>query len=118
MRLRELAHLPLERLEVTGDEIELPACETLTALVVKGGARVELPSLPSLRVLDVSAADVDVESLPEVDYLVLNFEQWQRCSQQPAAASLADEFSVPRVFEWASERGVERVGQVFRGRAG
>ena len=115
VRLGELAQLPLERLEVTGDEIELPACETLTALVVRSGARVELPSLPSLRVLDVSGADVDVESLPDVEYLVLNFAQWQRCSQQPAAASLVGESSVERLLDWARERGVP--GQVISGTA-
>ncbi|WP_112276924.1 SMI1/KNR4 family protein [Lentzea terrae] len=117
LRLGELAHLPLERLQVTGDEIELPACETLTSLVVRSSGRVELPSLPSLRVLDVSGADVDVESLPEVEYLVLNPEQWQRCSQQPAAASLAGEVSVAGVLDWARERGPAQPDQVFRGRA-
>lgn len=118
MRLGGLAHLPLERLDVSGDEIELPACETLTGLVVSGGARVELPSLPDLRMLDVSDAEVDVESLPQVDYLVLNAEQWRRCSQTPAAASLTGESSLARALIWASERGVELSRQVISGRAG
>lgn len=118
VRLGALAHLPLERLEVTGDEIELPACETLTSLVVAGGARVELPSLPNLRMLDVSDAEVEVESLPKVEYLVLNGEQWQRCSQTPAAATLTGESSLARALVWASERGVELSRQMISGRVG
>lgn len=118
VRLGKLAHLPLERLEVAGDEIELPTCETLTGLVLSGGARVDLPSLPNLRMLDVSDADVDVESLPQVDYLVLNAEQWRRCSLTPAAASLTGESSLARALVWASERGVELSRQVIRGRVG
>ncbi|MDT7784062.1 MAG: hypothetical protein QOF58_2481 [Pseudonocardiales bacterium] len=117
VRLGDLAHLPLERIEVTGAEIELPACETLTSLVVSGGARVELPALPNLRVLDVSAVEVDVESLPQVEYLVLNAGQWQRCTQTPAAASLAGEYSLARALDWARERGAEVTGEVFRGTA-
>ncbi|KOV82030.1 SMI1/KNR4 family protein [Nocardia sp. NRRL S-836] len=116
VRLAELAHLPLQRLEVTGYEIELPACETLKALVVNG-ARVELPPLPNLRVLDVSQADVDVESLPRVDYLVLNAEQWRRCRQTPAAAGVVGESSLARALAWAAERGAGLPREVFRGRA-
>ncbi|MFI6102405.1 SMI1/KNR4 family protein [Lentzea sp. NPDC051213] len=115
VRLGGLSHLPLERIDVAGDEIELPACKTLRALVVRSDARVELPSLPSLRVLDVSGANVDVESLPFVEYLVLNFDQWQRCSQRPAAASLTGEFSLARLFDWARGLGVELDCQVFSG---
>ncbi len=117
VRLGDLAHLPLERLEVSGDEIELPACKTLTSLVVGGGARVELPTLPNLRVLDVSDAVVDVESLPQVEYLVLNAEQWRRCSMTPAAATLTGESSLARALDWASERGVELPRQVISGSA-
>lgn len=117
VRLGDLAHLPLERLEVSGDEIELPACKTLTSLVAGGGARVELPTLPNLRVLDVSDAVVDVESLPQVDYLVLNAEQWRRCTMTPAAATLTGESSLARALVWASERGVELSRQVISGSA-
>lgn len=117
VRLGALAHLPLERIEVTAREIELPACETLTSLAVRG-AHVELPSLPQLRVLDVSGAEVDIESLPQVDYLVLNADQWRRCSLTPAAASLTGEYSLARALMWASERGVELSRQVISGRAG
>ncbi|MEV6244462.1 SMI1/KNR4 family protein [Lentzea sp. NPDC051838] len=116
VRLGALAHLPLERLEITGTEIELPACETLTSLVVTGG-RVELPSLPNLRVLDVARTEVDVESLPQVDYLSLNSEQWQRCAQTPAAATLAGESSLERALDWARERGAGLTGEVIRGTA-
>lgn len=115
VHLGALAHLPLERLEVSADEIELPACETLTSLVVRG-ARVELPSLPNLRVLDVSGADVDIESLPQVDFLVLNAEQWRRCTLAPAAVSLTGESSLARALVWAAERGVELSRQVISGR--
>lgn len=117
VRLGDLAHLPLERLEVSGDEIQLPACKTLTSLVAGGGARVELPTLPNLQVLDVSDAVVDVESLPQVEYLVLNSEQWRRCSMTPAAATLTGESSLARALDWASERGVELSRQVFSGSA-
>ncbi|ANZ38778.1 hypothetical protein BBK82_24635 [Lentzea guizhouensis] len=116
VRLAALSHLPLERLEVSGYEIELPVCETLKALVVNG-AHVELPSLPNLRVLDVSRADVDVESLPRVDYLVLNAEQWRRCSQTPAAAGLVGESSLALALAWAGERGAGLPREVIRGRA-
>ncbi len=116
VRLGELAHLPLEYLHVSGHEIELPACETLTTLVVHG-PRVELPSLPNLRVLDVSDADADVESLPQVEYLVMNAEQWQRCSLTPAAAALTGESSLARALDWAGARGVDLPREVIRGRA-
>jgi cell wall assembly regulator SMI1 len=116
VRLSALAHLPLERLEVSGYEIELPACDTLTALVING-AFVDVPPLPNLRVLDVSKAEVDIESLPQVDYLVLNASQWQRCSMTPAAATLVGESSLARALAWASERGVELPREVIRGRA-
>lgn len=115
VRLAALAHLPLERLEVSGYEIELPVCETLTALVVDG-AFVDLPPLPNLRVLDVSKAHVDVESLPQVDYLVLTAEQWRRCSVIPAAAGLVGETSLARALDWASGLGLELPRQVFSGR--
>lgn len=116
VRLGGLAHLPLQRLDVSGDEIELPACETLTSLKV-GGARVELPSLPQLRVLDVSGADVDVESLPQVDYLTLTVEQWQRCDQRPAAATLVGESSFARALDWARGLGADLPHEVISGRA-
>ncbi|GGU16032.1 SMI1/KNR4 family protein [Lentzea flava] len=115
VRLSALAHLPLERLEVSGYEVELPACDTLTALVVEGPF-VDLPPLPNLRVLDVSKAEVDIESLPEVDYLVLNAAQWRRCSMTPAAATLTGESSLARALTWAGERGVELPREVIRGR--
>ncbi|MET9632620.1 SMI1/KNR4 family protein [Lentzea sp. NPDC006480] len=117
VRLGALAHLPLERIEVTGDEIEIPACETLTSLVAGGGARVEVPVLPNLRVLDVSGVEVDVASLPQVEYLVLNVGQWQRCTRTPAAASLTGQYSLARALDWARERGVDVTGEVFRGTA-
>ncbi|KJK39760.1 hypothetical protein UK23_40605 [Lentzea aerocolonigenes] len=117
VRLGGLAHLPLERIVVAGDEIELPACETLTALELSGGARVELPSLPNLRMLDVSGVDVDVESLPQVDYLVLNTGQWQRCAQTPATATLAGESSLASALDWARERGAGLGGEVVTGTA-
>ncbi len=58
------------------------------------GAFVDLPRLLNLSVLDVSKAEVDIESLPQVDYLTLNTSQWHRCSMTPAAATLAGESSL------------------------
>jgi cell wall assembly regulator SMI1 len=115
VRLRALAHLPLERLEVSGYEIELPVCDALTALVVDG-AFVDVPPLPNLRVLDVSRAEVDIESLPQVDYLTLNTSQWHRCSMTPAAATLTGESSLAGALAWAGERGVELPREMIRGR--
>ncbi|SDF42087.1 SMI1 / KNR4 family (SUKH-1) [Lentzea fradiae] len=115
VRLGALAHLPLRRLEVSGYEIELPVCETITALVLDG-AFVDLPPLPNLRVLDVSKAEVDVEYLPEVDYLVMNAAQWRRCSTSPAAATLTGESSLAGALAWARERGVELPYEVVSGR--
>ncbi|MGW6448620.1 SMI1/KNR4 family protein [Lentzea sp. NPDC055074] len=114
VRLGDLAHLPLECLDVAADEVELPLCESLISLAVRG-ARVELPSYPNLRVLDMSAAEVDVESLPAVDHLTLSVEQWQRCSLTPAAATLTGESSLARALEWARERGVDLPHEVISG---
>ncbi|HEX7306863.1 SMI1/KNR4 family protein [Lentzea sp.] len=115
VRLGALAHLPLERVEASGYEIELPVCDTLAAVVVDG-AFVDLPALPGLRVLDASKAEVDVESLPRVDHLVLNAAQWRRCPVKPAAATLAGESSLARALVWAGERGVELPREMVRGR--
>ncbi|MEU3649244.1 hypothetical protein AB0E59_38130 [Lentzea sp. NPDC034063] len=115
LRIDGLAHLPLERLEVTATSVDVPAFERLTRLKVEG-ARVELPALPNLRVLDVSRADVDVESLPQVDHLTLNGEQWRRCTVRPAAATLTGERSLAKALDWAGSLGVELPRRLVSGR--
>ncbi|GGU79330.1 SMI1/KNR4 family protein [Lentzea flava] len=116
LRLGGLADLPLERLHVTATEADVPALERLTSLTVSGGARVDLPELPRLRVLDVSGADVDVESLPQVDHLTLNAEQWRRCTVRPAAATLVGERSLAQALDWAESLGVVLPRRVVSGR--
>ncbi|MEV6715759.1 hypothetical protein AB0M48_27395 [Lentzea sp. NPDC051208] len=69
-----------------------------------------------LRVLDVSRADVDVESLPQVDHLTLNTEQWRRCTVRPAAATLTGERSLAKALDWAGSLGVELPRRVVSGR--
>lgn len=115
LRIDGLAHLPLERLEVTATAVDVPALERLTRLKVEG-ARVDLPALPSLRVLDVSRADVDVESLPQVDHLTLNAEQWRRCTMHTAAATLTGERSLAKALDWAESLGVELPRRTISGR--
>ncbi|WP_330273605.1 SMI1/KNR4 family protein [Lentzea sp. NBC_00516] len=115
LRIDGLAHLPLERLEVTATAVDVPALERLTRLKVEG-ARVELPNLPNLRVLDVSRADVDVESLPQVDHLTLNAEQWRRCTMHTAATTLTGESSLAKALDWAESLGVELPRRTISGR--
>lgn len=110
LRLSGLADLPLERLHVTATETDIPALERLTSLTVSG-ARVDLPSLPRSRVLDV-----DVGSLQQVDHLTLNAEQWRRCAVRPAAATLVGERSLAQTLDWAESLGVVLPRRVISGR--
>lgn len=58
---------------MSGYEIEPPACDTLTALVLDG-AFVALPPLPNLRVLDMSKEEVDIVvpiRLPHAEHLAV-----------------------------------------------
>ncbi|WP_090097103.1 hypothetical protein [Lentzea jiangxiensis] len=89
--------LPIRDLEVHADEVELGALDRLTTLRISG-ARVELPPLPSLRVLHAAEAEVDV--VPDgLDYLALNAGQWSRCKARPAAARLYGERSLARALD-------------------
>ncbi|MEU0883451.1 SMI1/KNR4 family protein [Lentzea sp. NPDC005914] len=96
---------------------DLSELDQLTSVEVRG-ARVALPSLPHVRMLEVAEADVDVTRLPaDLDYLVLNTEQWRRCDVRPAAARLVGEPSLARALDWAESLGAKLPREVVRGTA-
>lgn len=118
----ELEALPSEIRELTvvaaeDLALDLSGLDQLHCLKLRG-ARFTLPSLPQVRELDASEADVDLTRLPgNVDYLVLNAEQWRRCDVRPAAARLKGERSLAGALDWAEGLGKTLPREVIRGTA-
>lgn len=96
---------------------DLSSLDQLTRLEIRG-ARVVLPSLPRVRDLRAAESDVDVTSLPaDLDYLVLNAEQWRQCPLRPAGARLMGERSLARALDWAEGLGARLPREVISGTA-
>ena len=113
--LHELTIVATDDLDLTA--ADLSSLDQLTRVELRG-ARIALPPLPQVRELRAAEADVDLTRLPaDVEYLVLNAEQWRRCDLRPAGARLVGERSLARALDWAERLGATLPREVISGTA-
>lgn len=113
--IRSLTLVATHHVDLTSTD--LSELDQLSSVEVRG-ARVGLPPLPQVRMFHAAEADIDVAQVPaELDYLVLNTEQWPRCPVRPAAARLVGERSLARALDWAESLGARLPHEVVSGTA-